>query len=262
MIDPSVCSDATLTGTWGNFTWRVFNALTRPERIIPLLCIWSLLPWFIRPIRRKGLLSSLGVGLLVLYLGVVSPKGIAAGGKLLTFPLPSDSGSEADAIVILGRGPELREGRVAIAEELWREQRSPLIFASGRGDALEIADDLMAHGVPASAVDGEPCSRTTEENAQFTANLLQPKGIHRILLVTDPPHMLRSLLTFRSLGFEVVPHPSPLPYYLAGKKRAFLIFREYLGMASYGVMGRFFPRESTQPVATTPTPPALEQNPA
>jgi uncharacterized SAM-binding protein YcdF (DUF218 family) len=168
------------------------------------------------------------------------------GNRILVAFLPSDAGTTADAIVVLGRGGELRPERVDVSAQLWDARRAPLIFASGSGDAQEIADMLAQKGIPAGAIDGEPCSRTTEENARFTAALLQPKNVHRILLVTDPPHMLRSLLTFRSLGFDVTPHTNPLPNRLDTRKKAYLVFREYLGIVGYGLRGRFLPREPSE----------------
>ncbi len=261
MLDPGMCLQENLSGEMGRLAWRFFNVLTRADRVIPLLTIWVALPWFIKSIRRKRLMSGVGVGLLALYLVIISPMALAVGSRLLTVPLPSDQGEKVDAIVILGRGPAFRPQRVQVAAKLWAEGRSPLIFASGRGDAIELGEMLQAAGVPGTAIDGEPCSRTTEENAQFTAALLQPRGVKNIVLVTDPPHLLRSSLTFQSLGFEVTPHASPMPPYLVGKRKAFLVFREYLGLASYGLLGRFLPRESTDTVATAPqqTVPAVSE---
>jgi uncharacterized SAM-binding protein YcdF (DUF218 family) len=184
--------------------------------------------------------------LLLLYSLGLSPLGAKVGGKGLALLIPQDNGQTADAIVILGRGENFRPSRVQVAAELWQQQRSPLIFASGRGDAIEIGQMLEAAGVPATAIDGEPCSATTNENALFTAALLQP-GIRRLILVTDPPHMARSLLTFRSLGFEVIPHPSPVPNSLDNRKRQFLVLREWAGLIGYGMMGRYFARETGEP---------------
>jgi uncharacterized SAM-binding protein YcdF (DUF218 family) len=99
-------------------------------------------------------------------------------------------------------------------------------------------------------LDGENCSLTTDENAVFTASVLQPQGIKRILLVTDPPHMWRSLLVFRAQGFTVIPKPSPLPSYLGRKAETFITLREYMGLVGYGLRGLFFPQRS--PGATRP----------
>ena len=76
----------------------------------------------------------------------------------------------------------------------------------------------------------------------FTARLLQPQGRKQILLVTDPPHMLRSLLTFRSLGFTVIPHPSPLPQTLSPQEKDALMLREYSALFFYSLLGWFLPQ--------------------
>lgn len=241
MIDPSLCPiDA--AGRWAFLSWQMFNVLVSPHLVLPTIFAIILLPWLLPPIRYKRVISGCGGLLLFIYFLISSPIAIAAGNQILTGFLPDDSQVKTDAIVVLGRGPELRQERVDRASQLWQEKRAPLIFASGWGDAVEIVDLLQQAGIPPQAIDGEPCSRTTEQNALYTAELLKPKGVNRILLVTDPPHMLRSFLTYRSLGFDVIPHPNPLPSRLAEQKAAFLIMREYLGLVSYGLTGRFFPR--------------------
>ena len=50
-------------------------------------------------------------------------------------------------------------------------------------------------------------SRTTWENAQFSAQVLLPQGIKRVVLVTHAGHMPRAVWSFRKAGFEVVPAP-------------------------------------------------------
>jgi uncharacterized SAM-binding protein YcdF (DUF218 family) len=243
MLSPALCQESS-AGQWATFTWQLFERLTKPELVLPAILGLILLPWFVRSLPRKRVISSMGLLLLLLYSSICSPLGIRAGNKLLVSLLPTDSGQPADAIVVLGRGSELRPQRIQVATDLWRTQRAPLVFASGWGDAEEMATLLTQQGLPATAIDGEPCSRTTEENALFTAAQLQPKGVRQILLVTDPPHMLRSYLTFRSLGFEVLPHANPLPPELEGSRKAFLLVREYLGLVSYSMLGRFAPRQA------------------
>ncbi|WP_049273222.1 YdcF family protein, partial [Pseudomonas putida] len=53
----------------------------------------------------------------------------------------------------------------------------------------------------------EEASRTTWENAQLTAKVLQPLGIRRVVVVTQAWHMQRSRWSFEQAGFEVVPAP-------------------------------------------------------
>ncbi len=71
--------------------------------------------------------------------------------------------------------------------------------------------------------------------------MLQPQGIKKIILVTDPPHMLRSLLTFRNVGFEVIPHKSKVPH-LTQTRKAMMMFYEYMGLVKYGLKGEFVPQ--------------------
>ncbi len=53
----------------------------------------------------------------------------------------------------------------------------------------------------------EENSMTTAENALYSAAVLQPEGIKKIVLVTHAYHMRRSALLFEAQGFEVVMAP-------------------------------------------------------
>jgi len=244
ILDSAICHATTASGQWATFTWTLFEVLVNPALILPLLLMLILLPWFLRAIPHKRQLSGFGLLLLLLYGLTCSPVGVQLGNHVLASLLPADPGLPADAIVVLGRGPDLRPERTEVAAQLWKAKRAPIVFASGWGDAQPIGELLVQTGVAPEAIAGEPCSRTTEENARFTAALLKPQAVHRILLVTDPPHMLRSWLTFRSFGFDVIPHSNPLPPQFNENKAAFLLVREYVGLASYGVLGRFSPRQA------------------
>lgn len=245
MVDPSTCVE-TAAGWWATLSWALFRWLSKPGNVVLLLAAWIGLPWVFR-LPYKRWVSGIGIGLLGLYFWSATPAAIALGQRALTHFVPPDQGQPADAIVILGRGAEMRRDRADIAAELWREGRAPLIFVSGINDAPAIASYLQAQGLPAAAVDGEPCSRTTAENAQFTAGVLNPQSVKQIILITDPPHMLRSRLTFQSLGYDVIPHYSPLSPKLGQRTASLLVFREYAGLAAYGVLGRFSPRQVLPP---------------
>ncbi len=192
---------------------------------------------------KRQLITPVAV-LLLVYFIAISPPMVALATQGLTCLVSTDSGAVSDAIVVLGRGEILRNRRVEIAVQLWQDQRSPRIFASGMGDASQMIDFFKAKGIPQDRLSGESCSQSTEENALFTAIMLQPQGIRQLLLITDPPHMLRSSLTLRSFGFTVVPHMSPIPPSWTSGERARLVFREYLGIASYAFLGRFQQRLS------------------
>ena len=245
MLNPSQCPTNIPTLYWTSLSWQLFNWLTNPALMFPILFILIALPWGIKSIRHKRRWSVGAAGLLLIYLIALSPTAIALGNRGLVQNLPTDNGMAADVIVVLGRGAELRQDRVNVAAQLWKAERAPLIFASGMGDGQEIAHLLQEQGIPQDAVSEESCSRTTEENAIFTASKLYLRHVQRIILVTDPPHMLRSDLTFRGQGFDVIPHLNPFPKELSEKKKGFLVFREYLGLVSYKLQGRFDAKNAT-----------------
>ncbi|GAB1540974.1 YdcF family protein [Scytonema sp. NUACC21] len=240
---------------WLSLKATLSQWLTTPIIIVLPLLVLVFLPWIFPRLRWKRILSGLGIVLLLSYFSATFPPIIAVAKQGLVAFIPPDSGTTADAIVVLGRGKPFRESRVEVAGELWKANRAPLIFASGAGDGSEIVEQLKEKGIPAQALDEEHCSETTRENALLTASKLQPQGVKRILLVTDPPHMLRSLLTFQSMGFEVTPHTSPVPRGLSSSKTAIMVFYEYMGLVSYGLQGRFLPQHT---VAKEVTPPVAK----
>jgi uncharacterized SAM-binding protein YcdF (DUF218 family) len=90
----------------------------------------------------------------------------------------------------------------------------------------------------------EDRSRTTWENAAFSAELLRRDGISRILLVTHGWHMRRSVIAFAQTGLETIPAPtlSPsLPGFRASDfmptanafHRSYFALHEILGLAWY-----------------------------
>ena len=139
---------------------------------------------------------------------------------------PADS--QAGAIVVLAGAvhpplPPLPEPvvgsntyeRCRYAAWLHREWRSlPLVLSGGsQGDAptWPYAEAMrvvvIQEGVPASRIAIENRSRSTAENAQFSAVLLRQRAVSKIVLVTDAVHMRRAKKTFEKQGLTVVPAP-------------------------------------------------------
>jgi uncharacterized SAM-binding protein YcdF (DUF218 family) len=199
---------------------------------------------WMRPVVGIAILAALGYGFLR------SPWGKPVLSWGLVEPLPEDPGEAVDAIVVLGRGPRgfLMETRTEVATQLWQNGRAPIIVASGRPEARAMIDQLQQQGIPDTALVGEICSETTEENALFTAAILDPKQHRRILLLTDSPHMMRSFLTFRSLGFEVIPYPTPFSRDNSTTFSGRVLSKEYRGLLGYAILGRFLPRSFDNPL--------------
>ena len=88
--------------------------------------------------------------------------------------------------------------------------RLPVIVTGGNNSAGHnlasvMAEVLSKEGVAPEDLLQEGSSESTYENARLVARLLAPRGIRRILLVTEAYHMPRSRIVFERAGFDVVP---------------------------------------------------------
>jgi uncharacterized SAM-binding protein YcdF (DUF218 family) len=155
-------------------------------------------------LKRKNLLR------LVLVIALLVVVSVTAA---LLFPqqvLVIDSGqNRADAIVLLGGGSGERPTRAA---ELFRAGVAPRIIVSGAGDAGGNRLLLMNRGVPGRAIELEPNSKTTKENALFSIPLLRAEGAKRVVLVTSWYHSRRALKCFRHYGSDIQFYSSPSYY--------------------------------------------------
>lgn len=218
--------------SWGESEWLKYLLLAI-SLLLGILVIRWLSGWIrSKPrMRRPKLLLLTGITALLLVMMTQAEQGF-------TLFLPKDSGEPTEAIVVLGRGIEFGLLRVDRVAELWQTNRAP-IFVSGMGDTPRMLAGLQEKGIPQQMLDGENCSQTTPENAIFSAAILQTRGIRRILLVTDPPHMWRALHDFRDEGFTVIPHTSSLPANLSFPDKSFLLLREYLFLFTSGIERQF-----------------------
>lgn len=208
------------------------------EFLIGFAALWVF--WLLLPKRSQKHLRFLFLAIIITVL-CLSPPVLSLASWGLTAWLPQDSGEPVHAIVILGRGEQLRDLRVVEARQLWDSNRAPAIFASGMLDARLMVKTLKETGIPPRVLSGEECSQSTSENALFSTAILYPKGVRKILLVTDAPHMLRAILSFRRFGFQPVPYPIQLPASTPPLQYASILIREYAGLVKYAISGHFDP---------------------
>lgn len=131
--------------------------------------------------------------------------------------IPSDR--NADCIVIFGsavrpnRTPsDALRYRLEAGLRLFQQGRAPRIIVTGggQGDYLEadvMAEWLVNHGVPESAIVQEPASATTRENGINTARIMRENGWRTALVCTQWFHVARARVTLSQEGIETLAAP-------------------------------------------------------
>ncbi len=133
----------------------------------------------------------------------------------------ADQARSVDAIVVMGAAqydgrpsPQLA-ARLDHAVELWNEGLASLVIVTGGNqlgdrftEASASASYLVDRGVTASAIALENAGTTTYESLE-RARTLVGDSVDTVLIVTDPYHALRSMLTADEVGFTAYVSPAP-----------------------------------------------------
>jgi uncharacterized SAM-binding protein YcdF (DUF218 family) len=122
---------------------------------------------------------------------------------------PQNPLEKVDAIVVVSGGDT--DSRITEGVRLYEQGWAPKIIFSGaaaEGDvsnALAMARIAIVAGVPKENIILEENSKTTAENAKFTAKIVHEMDIKSIILVTSPYHQRRaSNLFHKELGKEFI----------------------------------------------------------
>ena len=181
-----------------------------------------------------------------LVIGAFTPIGLA-----LTVPLENrfpflqpDPQIPPDGIIMLPGGGD------AVSKLSQDYPKARLAFCGFRAADDNLIKRLADLGVDPSRINMEPQSRTTSEDALYSAALLKPKPSERWLLVTAAMHMPRAVGCFRVAGFQVEPYP--VEFVTRGRSGPFALFatgssaliqfdraaKEWVGLIAYRLMGR------------------------
>lgn len=169
----------------------------------------------------RGYWGSIAKGLL-LYLSLTVFVSTFPIGAWLSRPLLLPHSTEnAQAIVVLACGFKEKGSpdfgglqRFLHALKLFREGRAPRIIQStseivreGNRQAYWIASLTRLIGLSSDSIEITMEGVDTRSEARRLAEKLFPRNIRRILLVTNGPHILRTVRSFEKVGFEVLPAP-------------------------------------------------------
>lgn len=179
----------------------------------------------LRDLTRVGLACLLG---LVAVIGYTTWRIWDQGGR--------DDVRPADAIVVLGaaqyngKPSPIYRARLDHAIDLYEAGLAPVIVMTGGklpGDTTTEAGAgrayAIAKGVPEKAILVEDRGRTTLESLRTVGRMLDQRGLHTAVFVSDRTHMLRVLRIARDQGIEGFGSPtttSPIDASLAERLRA------------------------------------------
>ena len=238
---------------------------------ISLILLWK---------RPKRAAITLSLALLILLLGGNSWVNRELIQSLELRHLPPDNYPNVEAIVVLGGGIKAQiyprpwvdvseaGDRILHGSQLFLQGKAPLLVLSGGRidwknggppESQDMAKIAVALGVPPAAILQDPSSLNTHQNAVNVRQILNGRGLNKVLLVTSALHMPRSLLVFQKQGIEAIPAPtdflSPPGYQTSPAgitwESALLslipdshrlrdttnALKEYLGMFVYGLKG-------------------------
>jgi uncharacterized SAM-binding protein YcdF (DUF218 family) len=180
-----------------------------------------------RETRRRLLLLTIPLGLLALWCTPVLNH-LAVASLESPYPPLEECPPDAEAIVVLSgyiqllddAGTQYELGgdtlyRCLRAAEVYRQgKHCPVVLSGGKVDpdapgpplAVAMRDFLRQQpDIRDAELVVEGHSTTTYENAVETRRLLDERGIHKVVLITDAPHLGRAVACFRKQGIDVVP---------------------------------------------------------
>lgn len=240
--------------------------------------MFALALWCVSRKRMLGLALGWGALGLLVVLGWQPLPDVLLRGLEAQYPMPPWAASASApewqryaGIVVLGGALEpawVRAGngqvalngaaeRMTVPVALMRQHpQLQLLFTGGDGswpatgepEAMQAREFFESLGVRIDRMRFEAASRTTYENAVFSAALPRVDKSRPWLLVTSAWHMPRALATFRAEGWNVTPYPvdyrtgtrTPWTRYSLGKSvwRWQLALHEWVGLLAYRIAGR------------------------
>lgn len=163
-------------------------------------------------VSRRRPRAGLVTGTLALaWVWLASCPGLALALRDGLLPATPPRPARIGAIVVLGGGRLPHDGslpddtRAGTALRWWRGGLAPVLMASGRDQADDLARRYRDAGVPRERLRVEHASTDTHENARDSATLLRAEGIRTVAVVTSPVHLRRAAACFRHEGLAVWP---------------------------------------------------------
>lgn len=163
-----------------------------------------------------------------------------------------DEKQPADAAIILGAGTS--DGEVSpvykerINHGIWLYSNNYvkyIILTGGVGDGNTVSDAFTAkqyalsQGVPESAILIEEKSTITEENLEFSKQIMNDCSLKTAIIVSDPLHMKRAMLMAKDYKIDAYSSPTPTTRYETAKTKLPFLARELFFYTGYRIVRLF-----------------------
>ena len=227
---------------------KVFWLLAAPTSGLVLISAIAALWGVLGNSKCAAWLAAAAASMLVI--GAFTPVGLA-----LTVPLedrfalsvPDSQAPPYGIIFLAGAGSGAIE---PVLSTLSHDYPTTHLIFSGFSVAENVIKKFAGLGGDPARINVEPQSRTTSEDAFYSAALLKPKPSERWLLVTSAMHMPRAVGCFRAAGFQVEPYP--IEFMTRGRSSRFALFatgsaalsqfdtaaKEWIGLLAYRLMAK------------------------
>ena len=255
------------------FASKIFWMIASPVNLLLFGALIGVLMSYGRCVRLgRGLALA---AILVLIAAATLPLGMLLIAPLENrFPLPPPDMPPPAGIIVLGgaiydaisaaRGETVfDEGGERLTEAVILAKRYPgarVVYTGGTAsfvpgatssEALQARRFMAQMGIAPERVTIEDKSRTTDENARFTAAIVHPDPSQRWIVVTSAFHMPRAMGLFEKAGFHPIAYPVAfrtsgrwaedlkLKFEPTRNLRIFeLAIHEWIGLAAYWTSGR------------------------
>jgi len=163
-----------------------------------------------------------------------------------------DERTEVDAIIVLGAAAWHNNPSPVFLERIrhgiWLYENGYadfLVFTGGFGTGAEYSESYVAKryaisaGVAPESILIEEYSRTTEGNFSYALEVFEEFEIEKVLIVSDPLHMLRAVRMANDAGLIAYSSPTPTTKYRTFKTQLPMLRREVIYYIGYGLFNRF-----------------------
>jgi uncharacterized SAM-binding protein YcdF (DUF218 family) len=250
---------------------KIFGFFALPSNAIAVLFVIGAIMAFTGWRRGAAWLTAVSIALLLLF-GYSPISNVMLLSLSERFPAWQAHGPAPDGIIVLGGAidPDISIVRGSVqmgdaAERIFAMLQLARQFPQARIVFTGGSANLIADAVPEAPIAGqvldsfgvardrivlESRSRTTDENATLTRDIVMPMPGQRWLLVTSAFHMPRSVGVFRAAGFEVEAYPvdwrsrgwvdamNPFNMLSSGLVRADVAAHEWTGLLIYWLTGK------------------------